>query len=46
LGLIIIIAGAVIFHIPREEYPNIVFNLVLLALAAFVAYGRFVAVPL
>ncbi len=34
------------FHLMRREYPNIVFNLVLLALAAFVAYGRFVAVPL
>jgi len=34
--------GAVIVHIPRKEYPNIVFNLVLLALAAFVAYERFV----
>jgi hypothetical protein len=38
--------GAVIFHIPRKEYQNVVFNLVLLALAAFVAYGRFVAVPI
>jgi len=34
--------GAIIFHIPRKEYPNIVFNMVLLALAAFVAYERFV----
>lgn len=39
-GLVIVMAGAVVFHIPRKEYPNIVFNLVLLALAAFVAYGR------
>jgi len=31
---------------PRKEYGNIVFNLILLALAAFVAYGRFVVVPL
>jgi hypothetical protein len=45
MGLIIVMVGAVIFHIPRKEYPNIVFNLVLLALAAFVAYGRFVVVP-
>jgi uncharacterized membrane protein YphA (DoxX/SURF4 family) len=45
-GLVILMVGAVIFHIPRKEYPNIVFNLVLLALAAFVAYGRFVLVPL
>lgn len=34
------------FHLMRREYPNTVFNLVLLALAAFVAYVRFVVVPL
>jgi len=36
----------VIFHITRKEYPNIVFNLVLLALAAFVVYGRGLMPPL
>ena len=41
-GLVLVMLGAIIFHIPRKEYPNIVFNLVLLALAAFVAYQRFV----
>lgn len=46
VGLVITMAGAVIFHIPRQEYPNIGFNLILLAMAAFVAYGRFVIVPL
>jgi uncharacterized membrane protein YphA (DoxX/SURF4 family) len=46
VGLVILMAGAVIFHIPRKEYPNIVFNLILLALAAFVAYGRYVVFPL
>lgn len=45
VGLIIVMIGAVIFHIARREYPNIVLNLVLLVLAAFVAYGRFVAQP-
>ncbi len=30
------------FHATRREYPNIAFNVVLLVLAAFVAYGRFV----
>jgi len=45
VGLVILMIGAAIFHIPRKEYPNIVFNLILLALAAFVAYGRFVLVP-
>jgi uncharacterized membrane protein YphA (DoxX/SURF4 family) len=45
VGLIIVMVGAVIFHIPRKEYRNIVFNVALLALAAFVAYGRFLAAP-
>jgi hypothetical protein len=36
----------VLFHIRRHEKPNIVFNLVLLVLAAVVAYGRFVIAPL
>ncbi len=45
-GLTIMMILAAIFHFSRKEYPNIVFNLVLGALAAFVAYGRFVAVPL
>ncbi len=46
VGLTIIMILAAIFHFRRKEYPNIVFNLVLGALAAFVAYGRFVVVPL
>jgi uncharacterized membrane protein YphA (DoxX/SURF4 family) len=45
-GLALVMLGAVIFHAQRREYPNIAFNLVLLAIVAFVAYGRFVAVPL
>ncbi len=44
-GLVILMVFAIIFHIPRKEYPNIVFNLILLALSAFVAYGRFVILP-
>jgi uncharacterized membrane protein YphA (DoxX/SURF4 family) len=46
VGLVMVMLGAVFFHIPRKEYSNVVFNLVLLALAALVVYGRFVAVPL
>ena len=42
VGVVLIMIGAVVIHIPRQEYPNLVFNLVLLALAAFVAYERFV----
>jgi putative oxidoreductase len=47
-GLALIMLLAAIFHIPQRETEgrNIVTNLVLLALAAFVAYGRWVLVPL
>jgi len=45
-GLVILMISAAIFHIPRREYPNIVLNLIFLAMAAIVAYGRFVVVPL
>ncbi len=42
VGLVLVMIGGVVFHILRKEYPNIVFNLVLLALAAIVAYERFI----
>jgi uncharacterized membrane protein YphA (DoxX/SURF4 family) len=45
-GLALIMLLAIGFHLMRREYPNIVINVILLALAAFVAYGRFVVVPL
>ncbi len=45
VGLILVMVGAIITHIRRGESPMAVINLVLLVLAAFVAYGRFVAVP-
>jgi uncharacterized membrane protein YphA (DoxX/SURF4 family) len=45
-GLVILMIGAVVFHVRRRENPNIVFNFVLLVLAAVVAYGRFVVAPL
>jgi ABC-type transport system involved in cytochrome c biogenesis permease subunit len=46
LGLAILMVLAIGFHCTRREYPNSVFNAVLLALAAFVAYGRFAVAPL
>ncbi len=46
VGLILTMLGASLIHFRRGEMPMIAINLVLLALAAFVAYGRFVAVPL
>ena len=39
-GLVLVMLGAAVFHITRGEYPNIVQNIILAALAAFVAYGR------
>jgi len=45
-GLVILMVSAAIFHLRRKESPNITLNLILLAMAAFVAYGRFVLVPL
>ncbi len=46
LGLVLVMVGAMLTHQRRKETPMVGVNLVLLLLAAFVAYGRFVAVPL
>lgn len=47
VGLALIMLFAAIFHVPqRTESRNIVTNVVLLAMAAFVAYGRWMLVPL
>lgn len=46
LGLVLVMIGAMLTHLRRKEYPMIAGNLVLLALAAVVAYGRLVAFPL
>ena len=45
VGLILVMIGAIYTHFCRGETPIAVANFVLLALAAFVVYGRFVAVP-
>ena len=45
LGLVALMLLAILFHISRGEYPNVLFNVVLLVLAAFVAYGRWALVP-
>ena len=44
LAIVMLLAAG--FHLTRGEYPNIVFNLILGALAAFVAYGRWRMAPL
>ena len=43
VGLVLTMLGAIVTHFRRHENPMIVANVVLLALAAFVAYGRFAA---
>jgi uncharacterized membrane protein YphA (DoxX/SURF4 family) len=40
-GLAVVMAGAVVVHARRGEYSKVVVNLVLAALAVFVAWGRF-----
>ncbi len=44
--LAVLMAFAVVFHLVRREYPNVAVNAVLGILAAAVAYGRYVLVPL
>ncbi|MET9211723.1 MULTISPECIES: DoxX family protein [unclassified Nocardia] len=41
VGLILVMAGAIVVHQRRQEYPFVAVNIVLLVLAAFVAWGRF-----
>ena len=45
VGLVLTMVGAMAAHARRREYRPLAFNLVLLLLAAFVAYGRFVVAP-
>jgi hypothetical protein len=45
-GLAVDIGGAMATHLRRGEYPMLIGNLILLLLAAFVVYGRLVAVSL
>lgn len=41
LGLVVLMVGAAVVHARRKESQNIVLNVILLALAAVVAWGRF-----
>ncbi|MEV6020763.1 DoxX family protein [Streptomyces sp. NPDC051997] len=41
LGLVLVMAGATVVHVRRGEMSLVPVNLVLLVLAAFVAWGRF-----
>ena len=42
VGLALVMGGAMATHLRREEYPNVVGNIVFLGLALFVAYGKLV----
>ena len=41
IGLVLVMVGAAVVHARRNEPMNIAVNLVLIALAVFVAWGRF-----
>ncbi len=45
IGLVLTMIGAIILHVKRNENSSIGINIVLLLLAAFVAYGRFSLSP-
>src|SRR5437016_14281173 len=45
VGLVLTMIGAMILHVQRGEFPNLSVNLILLALAAFVVFGRFFMLP-
>lgn len=45
-GLILVMLAAIAFHANRGETQQIVMNVVILAVAAFVAYGRLRVAPL
>ena len=40
-GLVLLMLGAIIFHVRRKEYPNIGLNAVLGLLALVIVWGRF-----
>lgn len=44
-GLVVLMLGAIVFHVRRREYPNIGLNAVLGLLSAVVAWGRFGPYP-
>ena len=41
IGLALVMVGAAVVHARRNEIPNVVVNVVLLALAVFLAWARF-----
>jgi uncharacterized membrane protein len=45
-GLVLVMVGAMVYHVTRGEFTNIGMNLILGLLLAFVAYGRWKLSPL
>ncbi len=46
VGLLLVMVGAIVWHIGREELQNIGFNIVNAAVMAYIAYGRARLAPL
>ena len=46
VGLIAVMAGAIVWHIGRDELANVGFNIGNIVLLAYVAYGRVRLVPI
>ncbi len=44
-GLALVMVGAIVYHIGRSETQNIFFNVVLIVVLGFIAYGRSVLHP-
>src|ERR1035437_6761585 len=44
-GLVVLMLGAIVFHVRRREYPNVGFNAILGVLAGVIAWGRFGPYP-
>lgn len=45
-GLVLVMVGAMVYHIQRGEFVNIGMNVILAAVSAFIAYGRWKIKPL
>jgi len=44
-SLVLIMLGAIVFHLPRGEFANIGMNILLAVILAFIAYGRWRIAP-
>jgi uncharacterized membrane protein len=46
LGLALLMVGAVVYHVAREEYSNIATNVIIAAVMGYLAYARWKLTPL